>query len=149
MKKCSKCGKDVLQVNINGWCVFCVTGVPKATKPTQGRWVNGWGGGITGGNCPTEKIFCANKWPYTVVSQDRQCIAIIPDSQDNMALGKPSNPKQDGTMEANAQLIASAPELLKACKYVLSDEAKLSDGRISAEGIIKLARAINKAEDNF
>ena len=45
--------------------------------------------------------------------------------------------------KANAQLIASAPDLLEACKSVLS---ALKEGRTNSDHIDSLQQAINKVE---
>jgi len=48
--------------------------------------------------------------------------------------------------EANAQLIAAAPELLEACKSALNNINGIQDYRKTAHTIKKIQRAINLAE---
>jgi hypothetical protein len=87
---------------------------------TKGPWVNGYGNGVTG---PTSAVSAPtvheavelNAWfkdttkphpkeKHTIVSKDMQTIAIIPCINE-----------EEG--QANARLIAAAPDLLEACKW--------------------------------
>jgi len=52
-------------------------------KHTKLPWCNGWGTGLTGPTTPADDIFCGGKeWPYTVISKNKETIAIIPKQED-------------------------------------------------------------------
>ena len=86
-----------------------------ADKHTPGPWTNGYGGGITGPSTPsianldgTGGPFCGRvaysiiSVPFTGILKDsNEAIAVIPQVSS-------------GDREANARLIASAPDLLAA-----------------------------------
>ena len=81
---------------------------PAIAKHTPGEWTSGYGKGITGPTTPrTNGPCCGGEgYPHTVVSKNKRTIAIVP-MQEN------------GTMKANAQLIAAAPEMLQICEASL------------------------------
>ena len=105
-------------------------------KHTPGPWVNGYGDGVTGPTCPSALgPTCAGyEWDYTVVSKNMEVISIIP-KQEN------------GIMEANARLIAAAPEMLEALinvkKYGCS--GYIDGSKSDIEFWFKIDMAIKKA----
>lgn len=89
---------------------------------------------------PWRTIESANKTTRTVVGPDFPGQGYIADV--NLCR---TNDAQDVDGEANARLIAAAPELLAACRKVIEHRAKeYLDNTI--EPYVSLANAINKAE---
>lgn len=112
---------------------------------TVDEWINGYGGGITGPTTPTTSgptvyesleysawVEKGGKYPvdkHTVVSCAGKTIAIVPTFYP------------EG--EANARLIAAAPDLLNACE--LTERAWCGDGVDMATAVDACLLAIAKA----
>jgi hypothetical protein len=73
-------------------------------KHTPGPWVAGWNNGKTGPTTPVESPCVADQWKYTVVGYGTETVAIVV-KQDG---------RRRGDFNANASLIAAAPELYDA-----------------------------------
>ena len=113
-------------------------------KHTKLPFVNGWGVGLTGPTTPAYDVFCGGrKWPYEVISKERETIAVIPQ-------------QEDGT--ANAAFIVKACnnhyQLLKllTTAYDLVEESisdtKQYDYEARAKSLVNQAlEAIKQAED--
>jgi hypothetical protein len=76
---------------------------------TPGPWIAGWGGGITGPNA-AEMVEWEGKYPiHRVVTRNgyqcREPICAVPDADEHH--------------QANARLIAAAPDLLEAARRVI------------------------------
>lgn len=78
------------------------------TKFTPGPWVPGWIGGKTGPTCPAPLgPTCGGKdWGYLPVGYGMETVAIVV-QQD-----------RKGDLNANAHLIAAAPDMYEALKAV-------------------------------
>ena len=77
----------------------------KEFKGTKGEWVNGWGEGLTGPTTPRYPNPTADdNREYTPISKGEETIAIIIQQENNKI----------EELNANAKLIAAAPELLEA-----------------------------------
>ena len=84
---------------------------------------------------------------WKVESYNNDCYIIVTDKKQIAEIG---------ANKANAKLIASAPELLEACKNITEghgfNEGNLDDEleymEISTMSLIKLQKAINKAEES-
>lgn len=76
-------------------------------KFTPGPWTKGYGDGVTGPTTPSVAGACCGGrcQPYTIVSKNRETIAIIPQ-------------QEDGIMDANARLIAAAPTMYEELKEI-------------------------------
>ena len=80
-----------------------------AQAHTPGPWCAGWGNsGLTGPTTPSAHgpTTAGTEWTFSVVSCGTETIAIVPD-QEGVAL----RPRR-GTGDANARLIAAAPDML-------------------------------------
>lgn len=76
-------------------------------KHTEGEWVNGWGNGLTGPTTPRAgSPTVDNDRKFIPISIGRETIAIV--------IEQINNSKEE--LEANAKLIAGAPDLLKKLK---------------------------------
>lgn len=73
---------------------------------TPGPWVRGWNGGKSGPTCPNIEgpTVAGREWRFDLVGVARETLAIIP---------LPANGSLD-EMDANASLIAAAPEMYEA-----------------------------------
>ena len=78
-------------------------------KGTKAEWINGWGDGLTGPTTPVTDQFCCEEREYIPISFEDQTIAIVVQPKNNSI----------EEMEANAKLIASAPDLLEALQEIL------------------------------
>lgn len=78
-------------------------------KHTQGEWVKGYGNGLTG---PTTVISPGIAggigWEYIPISKNQETVAIVI-MPENLSTNE---------MEANAKLIAAAPDMLYALKEI-------------------------------
>lgn len=85
-------------------------------KFTTGPWTKGWGRGVTGPTTPRAAGPCCGGeyYPYTIVSKNLETIAIIPQ-------------QEDGIMDANACLIAAAPEMYETLKWFM-ERSGLNNG---------------------
>ena len=92
------------------------------TKHTPGPWSNGYAGGITGPTTPVPAgPFCDKGRDYTVVSKDKMTICAIPLPESGSA----------EELEANALLIASAPETAAELARAKDGLKLLEAGRMS------------------
>lgn len=115
---------------------------------TQGPWVLGWNGGLTGPTTPSSAGPCAGGrgWGFQPVSKGMETVAICP----NGSLGK----EPDGRALANARLIVAAPDLLAVAikshePYVGLDEEDIRClyGADEADLAMALRDAIAKATE--
>jgi len=81
----------------------------KKFKGTKGKWIIGWGDGLTGPTTVKCDGPCVSDRDYIPISINKETIAIViePDAY----------PKKQ--LEANAKLIASSLELLKALQELV------------------------------
>ena len=80
----------------------------KEFKGTKGKWVNGWGEGLTGPTTPKNNPTADDNRKYTPISKGEETIAIVIQQENNKI----------EELNANAKLIAAAPELLDALQRV-------------------------------
>lgn len=73
---------------------------------TKGKWVKGWGNGLTGPTTISARAVCAGgqDWRWMPVSNGKETIGIAV-MQENLCPDE---------LEANAKLMAAAPEMLEA-----------------------------------
>ena len=102
-------------------------------KGTKGEWVNGWGEGLTGVTTPRMSPTVDDNREYTPISIGEETIAIVIQQENNKI----------EELNANAKLIAAAPDLLKALQDLLNVD------EIDVHSVFKVQRnaqqAINKA----
>ena len=106
------------------------------TKHTPGPWENGYGYGVTGPTTPrVGGPCCDHDIPYVVVRVGTEVLAIVPGVAKEIA-------------EANARLIAAAPELLEACRTALRHiRGLIADKGLTGDAVTQtLDLAIRKAE---
>ena len=111
---------------------------------TQGKWEAGYNPEVTGPTTPNVSGPCCGggDWPYRTVNVGTETIAIIP-AQD---IGRTHNPTLKEA-EANAQLIASAPDMVEALK-IARDTIEALHGEVAWDIYDKHSpemNAINKA----
>ncbi len=99
------------------------------TLHTKGEWIKGYNKGLTGPTTPVSPSpVCDDKREYIPISIRQETIAIV--------ILPENNNKEE--MEANAKLIATAPELLDVCVQLL----EIADSRSQREQDI-LEKAIS------
>ena len=109
------------------------------SKHTNGRWVKGWGNGLTGPTTISAGFVCAGgkDWKWEPISNGQETIGIAV-MQENKSIEE---------LEANANLITAAPTLLNtliklkaeidaaafhnAVHAITTDEAFMIDAAIS------------------
>lgn len=110
----------------------------KVFKGTKGEWVNGWGDGLTGPTTPKMSPTVNDGRKYTPISKGEETIAIIIQQENNKI----------EELNANAKLIAAAPELLKALleiEKILKTEWPDTEWYDFADKETSFTKAINKA----
>ena len=108
---------------------------------TKGEWKHGHNDYVTGPTTPVTQPFCGGiDWPYRTINVGEETIAIVPAQAVTKIIGQHSNPLK-GSAEANAQLIASAPDLYEALK-----EAKDRFGNYNIFWVSTVGKALAKAE---
>jgi len=105
---------------------------------TKGEWIASFNPSVTGPTTPTITPVCGGRnWPYRTINIGEETIAIIPAPDKNKA-----HIPDIGEMEANAYLIASAPDLYEALKAIVA----LPDFAIPGKSFVQIFNAIAKAE---
>lgn len=106
-------------------------------KWTPGPWVSGWNGGKTGPTCPSaEGVTCGDS-KYLPVGYGTETVAIVVMQDVNTA-------SRFGSLEANANLVAAAPDLVDALEraaLVLGGEANTKRALIAALDAARTALA--------
>jgi hypothetical protein len=91
---------------------------------TPGPWSVGWQQGKCGATCPGSRPFVGGEeWPFELVGYGYETIAIVP----KQAEGDRFTVVRGGAYEANARLIAAAPEMLAMLEEVAEGHALHSD----------------------
>jgi len=118
---------------------------------TEETWELGWGVGLTGGSCPSGDCFAGGKeWPYTIVRQGENTIAVVPAQDENRQPGKRGIP-EEGSDKTIAQLIVAAPDLLEACQTLVKGitgilyTGSLDIGNDKARAVIDHADRLSRA----
>ena len=108
-------------------------------KGTKGEWVNGWNKGLTGPTTPSSRNPTVDEnREFIPISNGMETVAIIIQQENNSM----------NELEANAKLIASAPELLKALlevKEILEKAWPEKEWDDFANKETSFTKAINKA----
>lgn len=110
---------------------------------TKGNWKKGWGNGLTGPTTITASVVCAGgkDWKYEPISNGYETIGIAV-MQENLSTTE---------LEANAKLMAAAPDLLEACQQLFFAPhqehfiTRLNDEEMKGMNMIKAAieKAVN------
>ena len=116
---------------------------------TPGEWKAGYNPCVTGPTTPSCQPVCGRDWPYRTINVGTETIAIVP-AQDGDRTHVPNTCE----MEANANLIAAAPEMYEACVLaqlaltkILQGDEHISDLVITRAGeVLQQAIALAKAE---
>lgn len=80
-------------------------------KGTKGEWINGWGNGLTGPTTPSCQPLCDEDRRYIPISIGKETISIVIQPCNNSIL----------EMQANAKLIAAAPEMFEMLNLLLDN----------------------------
>lgn len=121
------------------------------SKHTPGPWVAGWGRGLTGPTTPSVGGACCGGkgWETFPVSRGTETIAICPVQTQGFGY----RDKIVGSAQANASLIAAAPEMLEALPDLSHVISWLENGCDPAKAAVELRHyqsridaAIAKAE---
>jgi len=109
---------------------------------TKGEWKAGFNPGVTGPTTPTFEPFCGGEdWPYRTINTGMETIALVPAQAKNHLIGQDSEPMLESA-EANANLIAAAPDLYEALKAIKT----LPDFALPGKLYKQVCEAIAKAE---
>lgn len=102
------------------------------SKFTEGEWVSGWNGGKTGPTCPSHEPTVSKKWNYLPVGVGLETLAIVVQQE---------GPSGHARMEANAHLIAAAPEMYEHLEFIQSLIAKAAaSGNLTEELFLSNAK---------
>lgn len=91
--------------------------------------LNEW---LTGPTTSAAMPFCGGlDWPYVPVAQEKTTVALVPAPR----LGDDCCAADEVQMLVNARLIAAAPDLLTACKWVLAHECSAAPCPLCADRV--------------
>ncbi len=120
-------------------------------KHTEGDWKYGFNPGVTGPTAASTYPFCGGReWPYRTITVGTETIALIPAQDLNRQVGQGGSATIE-EMEANAHLIAAAPDMYEALKRA-KETIHIWHGNLAWEvyqqspEMIAINEALSKAE---
>ena len=110
------------------------------SKQSKDEWVSGWNGGKSGPTCPScsGATVAGGNWGIVPVGPGRRTVAIVVQQDHECGAAE---------MEANAHLIAAAPELYEALIQLIDDLSNTDEEGLfeHSETVIRCRLALSKA----